>query len=143
MVTEMLRCISQGFCWQRPLQKAGGQLHSAAWESTWGRVRGGDNSHCERFLGSLRWAICSPLPAPQGPRSGEALPSPWTTFEHHSSCCVQEHLLLTKSQPCLSGYQLQRTKCRATTPAAGQGDFQETRSRVFQETRVFQVFFSW
>lgn len=30
-----------------------------AWESTWGRVRGGDNSHCERFLGSLRWAICS------------------------------------------------------------------------------------
>lgn len=59
MVTEMLCCISQGFCWQRPLQKAGGQLHSAAWESTWGRVRGGDNSHCERFLGSLRWAICS------------------------------------------------------------------------------------
>ena len=50
-------------CWKiaemRPLQNAGGQLHSAAWESTWGRVRGGDNSHCECFLGSLRWAICS------------------------------------------------------------------------------------
>ena len=73
----------------------------------------------------------SPLPAPQGHHSGEALLGPWATFEHHSSCCVREHWLLMRSQPWLSGHQLQKTKGRGTTPAGGQGDFQETRDVVF------------